>query len=226
MNPLSLAALTQALAVERLEAYRKDGVEPLIGFARYLLNLALCEALYTPLNLAEVALRNAIHRALSVRYVTENWFDSGSLRLSPWQAATLAEARRRLRDSGKLQTAGRMVAELPFGFWGGFFNKAHARTGVGFYLAKHAFTHAPGSERDMVKLDRRWEEIRNLRNRVFHHERIVHFGDLDEQHARLHELIGWISPDLRALAASLDRFASARSEGLAPWLNKLTPPAP
>jgi hypothetical protein len=229
MNASHLAGLTQALAAERLEPYRRDGVDPRIGLARYLLNLALCEALYSPLHLAEVTLRNRLHRALSLRYGDENWFDSVSLRLLPWQATTLLEARRRLRDSGKPATAGRIVAELPFGFWSGFFNKAHARTGVGFHLAKHAFTHAPSSGRDLAGLDRRWEEVRSLRNRVFHHERIVHFADLDGQHARLHELIAWMSPEVHALAAALDRFAATRREGLTPWLARLLPsgqPAP
>lgn len=221
MNSDFLARMDHALAVERLEVYRQDGVSAEIGFARYLLNLALCESLYTPLHLAEVALRNAIHRALSVRYSSETWYDSGLVPLSEWQRKAVAGAREHLMEMGKAHTAGRMVAELTFGFWAGFFNKQYARNGLGFYLAKNAFPHAPREERDLAKLDARWERIRALRNRVFHHERIVHFTDLDAQHILILDVIGWIRPELRQLADALDRFATVRREGLHPWLAKL-----
>jgi len=73
-----------------------------------------------------------------------------------------------------------MVAELHFGFWTGFFNKLHAQTGVGYFLTKNVFSCAPKTERDMSRLDTRWNRIRNLRNRVFHHERIIHWKDLSD----------------------------------------------
>lgn len=45
----------------------------------------------------------------------------------------------------------------------------------------------------MKTLDQRWKRIRDLRNRVFHHERILHWNDLDQQHAEILEAIYWIS---------------------------------
>ena len=50
-----------ALSVERLESYGADEVSPTVTLARYLLNMALCESLYSPLQLCEVALRNSHH---------------------------------------------------------------------------------------------------------------------------------------------------------------------
>lgn len=221
MNSGFLARMDHTLAAERLDAYRRDAASPEVGFARYLLNLALCESLYSPLHLAEVALRNTIHRSLTVRYGSESWFDSSLVPLGEWQRKTIATARERLLAMGKPITPGRMIAELTFGFWAGFFNKQNARTGLGFYLVKHAFPYAPREERDLAGLDRRWERVRDLRNRVFHHERIIHFADLDDQHACILDLIEWICPELRELAATLDRFATLRREGLQPWLAKL-----
>ncbi len=220
MNPYFLNQVGSALAVERLEAYRQDGAEPRAALARYLLNLALCESLYSPLHLAEVALRNALHHALSVRYGTESWYDASHVPLTPWQQATIADAQRRLIDRRKPITAGRVVAELTFGFWVSFFNKWHARSGLGFFLVKHAFQHAPREERDLAKLDARWEQIRALRNRVFHHERIVHYTDLEAQHADIVRVIGWISPELHELVHVLDRFSTIRQGGLRPWLDQ------
>ncbi|MCX6937288.1 MAG: hypothetical protein NTU80_05230 [Verrucomicrobia bacterium] len=221
------------MASERIDAYRQqDGAEPRVTLARYVWNMALCEALYSPLQVAEVALRNAQHRALSERYQTEDWFSAAEPHLLDWQKTKIAEARQNVAAQGKSVTPGRIVAELSFGFWTGFFNHRHARTGLGYFLARHTFPHAPGEERDMIKQDTRWKRIRDLRNRVFHHERIVHYTDLEAQHADLVQVIGWISPELHELVQPLDRFPSVLQGGLHPWLAKLghhwphtTPPA-
>jgi hypothetical protein len=141
--------------------------------------------------------------------------------MSAWQTARVAQARQDLADAGKTITAGRMVAELSFGFWTGFFNKHQARTGLGFHLARNALPNAPREERDLSKLDARWAAIRELRNRVFHHERIVHFVDLDQQHRLLFQSIQWISPELHDMASILDRFPQVRADGLTPWLTKI-----
>jgi hypothetical protein len=51
VQDLFYASVSQALSVERLESYAGDGVNRTITLARYLLNLALCESLYSPLQL-------------------------------------------------------------------------------------------------------------------------------------------------------------------------------
>ena len=61
MNSDFFTQLELALATERLDAYRRDGADEITTFSRYLLNMALCEALYSPIQFAEIALRNAIH---------------------------------------------------------------------------------------------------------------------------------------------------------------------
>jgi len=48
-------SVSRALSVERLESFGGDGARPTVTLARYLLNLALCESLYSPLQLCEVA---------------------------------------------------------------------------------------------------------------------------------------------------------------------------
>lgn len=220
MNPAFFQQVEAILATERLDAYRQDGVPPATTLARYLWNMALCESLYSPLQMAEIALRNSLHRSLAVRCHRPDWYDviTG---LPQWQQAQLADARAQLTKNGKPVTPGRMVAELHFGFWTGFFNKSQAQTGLGHALAASAFPHAPRAERDLRKLDARWKRIRDLRNRVFHHERIIHWTDLDAQHAAILEVIGWASPELRQMAVALDRFTTIRQQGLAPWLDQV-----
>jgi hypothetical protein len=221
MSPHRFQQIEGILHTERIDAYRQDGADSNLALSRYLLNMALSEALYPALQFAEIALRNAVHRQLSVRCGTDAWYDSPLARLTPWQQDKVMEAKDALRKRRKPLSAGRIVAELTFGFWTGFFNNCHARTGIGSYLAKNAFPHAPAQDQYLSKLDKRWQHIRDLRNRVFHHERILHWRDLNSRHQAILEIIGWMSPDLRDFAGTLDRFVSIQQGGLKPWTDKL-----
>jgi hypothetical protein len=220
MNPVFFQRVESILAPERLDAYRQHGASPAITLARYLWNMALSEALYSPLQIAEIALRNALHGCLSTRFGAKTWYDVIPS-LPVWQQRQLSEARQKLLADGKPVTPGRMVAELHFGFWTGFFNKCHARTGLGHALARLAFLHAPRPERDLKKLDARWKRIRDLRNRIFHHERIIHWKDLLAQHSSILQTIAWISPELHEMAVAFDRFSAIHQAGLTPWLDRL-----
>jgi len=220
MNPTFLHEIEAILHSERLDAYRQDRVDGAVTLARYSLNMALCESLYPTLQFAEIALRNAIHDALTARSGTDRWYDT-PIRLQNWQQDKIQEATDSLMQKGKPVTPGRMVAELGFGFWTGFFNRYHAHTGIGHYLASRVFAHAPKPERNLAKLDTRWKSIRDLRNRVFHHERILHWQDLDIQQKAILEVISWVSPELHDLAVILDRFPALRKAGIQPWIDKL-----
>jgi Abi-like protein len=221
MNSAFYQYIENILHTERIDAYRQDKAAPVVTLARYMLNMALSESLYPALQFAEIALRNAVHRELTVRCGTDSWYDCSHARLTTWQQEKVAEAKVTLSRNRKPLTPGRIVAELTFGFWTGFFNNSHARTGIGSYLSKNAFPYAPASEKYQAKLDKRWLEIRDLRNRVFHHERILHWKDLDARHQDILEIIAWMSPELRELAVTLDRFRAVRRSGLNPWLEKL-----
>lgn len=107
--------IKEGISAERLDAYCRDGAEECTTFARYLWNMAVCESLYSPLQMGEIA----------------------------------------------------------------------------------------------------------LRNRVFHHERIIHWKDLKQQHEQLLGAIKWISDDLYELALVLDRFTPIYDAGIQPWKEKI-----
>lgn len=205
------------LDAERLGAYSMDGADEATTLARYLLNMVLCETLYGPLQMAEVTLRNALHTSLTTK--AGAWYER--LDLPEWQRQQVADAKSRLKNAKRPQTPGRIVAELTFGFWVGFFTRPHMTSGLAYYLAKTAFTHAPKAERDVAQLAARWQKVRDLRNRVFHHERILHWRDLEIQHDQILRLIGWINPELEALTRMLDQFTDTRAAGITPWREKL-----
>jgi hypothetical protein len=141
MDPTFFKQVETHLNPERLGAYRQDGVDDATTLARYLLNMALCESLYSPLQFAEIALRNAMHASLTARAGTDTWYNT--LQLPHWQSNQVIDAKDHLARAGKSLSSGRVVAELTFGFWVGFFTKPHMTSGLAYYIAKTAFTHAP-----------------------------------------------------------------------------------
>lgn len=207
------------LAPERLDVYRRDGQDEATTLARYLLNMALCESLYSPLQIAEVSLRNSIHQSLTSKINSKSWYDS--LPLPKWQHEQIVKAKEKLRKQRKPETPGRIVAELTFGFWLCFFTSPHMTSGLAYHLAKTCFPHAQKSERNINKLAAKWQKVRKLRNRVFHHERILHWNDLDAQHTSMLQLTGWMNPELEQLSSMLDRFTLVRTDGLTPWRTQL-----
>jgi len=220
MNNRFFKGVETALAVERLDAFRQDGASPAITLSRYLWNMALCESLYSPLQIAEVALRNAVHTCLSDRFSANDWYTTPGLLLG-WQMDWVDKATRKLSNRKIPVLPSEVVVELHFGFWTGFFNKAHEDKGIAHFLVKPVFRHAPKHERVASKLGIRWNRVRSLRNRVFHHERILHWEDLSDQHATMIQTIGWISPELREMAEALDRFTPIHSAGIDPWKEKI-----
>lgn len=215
-------SLRQALAEERMSAYCEDDAGEGITVARYLWNMALCESLYSPLQIAEIALRNTVHRNLNPHVCNGSWYaDPENTKLNHWQQCKVTQGIKELQKQRKPVTEGRVVSELNFGFWTAFFDNRHATSGLGAHLAKTGFPHLQSKQRSLKNLNQRWREIRKLRNRVFHHERILHWTDLQQKHDRLIEAIGWISPELREMAEVLDRFSTIRREGLDPWLDKI-----
>jgi len=221
MNKMYYKRIISDLGSERLEPYGRDGAYETLILARYLWNIVLCESLYPSIHLAEIALRNSIHNQLVEFAQRLDWYESLKY-LPEWQLEQISSAKIQIIKNGKAITPGRMVAELRFGFWTGFFNKVHAKSGLGHRLAASVFPHAPRFEKDMRKIDYRWTRIRELRNKVFHHERIIHWNDLDIQYNALMESIRWISPELSEINMRLNNFTNIRKNGVDPWIKLLS----
>jgi hypothetical protein len=227
-KPDFVARLTRAVSAERLDAYRQDGVDAPTAWGRYLWNLALCEALYPSLQLVEIALRNALHHALHAHTGQAAWYETPGLLLGPKEIANLNAAREELRRAEKTATPGGMVAELSFGFWTGLFevryeNPRHGLSLLWPSLLRRVLPRLPkqidgrhGNQRHAVY--GRLTRIRKLRNRVFHHERILHWTDLERQHAAMVETLAWISPEIQSLAPLVDRFPQVYALGAAPYI--------
>lgn len=222
-------AIRKAISSERLDAYglgRTDDQK----IANYLWNLALCESLYPALNGLEIAFRNAVFNAgaqifsgISTRDVP-CWLDANPSLFDADHEQSVTAAKLRLRDRGRALEPGRLVAELTFGFWTSLFEVRYERNRV---LWPHLFgaqllhPSSPRSVRSRKELSPLLNRIRHLRNRVFHHEPIWHWGNLVQQHALALDLTGWFSPELRATIEPGDRFPIVHMAGPAPHLQRV-----
>jgi hypothetical protein len=214
-----------AISPERLAVYNDQPTSgtttvEAISLARYMLNMMLCESLYSSLQMCEVGLRNAIHHELSKLNGCDDWYDCPNFQLTSWAQTEVANAKSKINIARKPVTPGRVISEMNFGFWTSLF-ESHYEQRTNFLPAgiKGVFPYLPKSLHNRKDRKAELEKIRQLRNRVFHHERIIHWKDLDSRHQQIHNVLGWIDPSLQHMVQAVDRFTNLRRTGLKPWID-------
>jgi hypothetical protein len=75
-------------------------------------------------------------------------------------------------------------------------------------------------QRTAIKRD--LERIRDLRNRIFHHERVIHWRDLRDQHQMIRNYLAWMNPEIERLATLVDNFPSVHASGIQPFIDQMT----
>ncbi len=203
----------KAISPARLDVYRSAGGGESEAISRYFWNVALSEALYPTLQTLEVALRNSIHHAACESYNSRSWFDGPNSPLLRFEREAVEAAKQVLTRHQKTPEDGRIIAELNFGFWTSLFNRRYEQV-LWPRMLEPVFPHMPRRIRTRRNLSNRFNDVRKLRNRVFHHERIIHLQDLPRVHGEIIEAIGWISPVLKSCAGRIDRFPHVHGNGL------------
>lgn len=188
-------ALRQAISPARLTTYIRHAH----GNARralqlYAWNVNAGAALYPILQVNEIALRNAVDRALVAQFGTHWPYSPGFLRTLP-RADKDAFERGRLRLERTLRvarvTTGDVVAAQSYGFWVLLLTSRFQRRIWNLEFGA-SFPAAPRQVDRSVVHDRA-DEIRRLRNRIAHHEPLFNF-DLPGAHQRAASMVRWISP--------------------------------
>lgn len=204
--------LLPLLSSNRLERYgNEEDRDELDALARYLWNVALCEALYPSLQSLEISLRNSIHNRLTATKGTAFWFNTTGL-LREVEAKSVLSATLGLERQGKIVQPERIVAELNFGFWTGLLSR-HYEASIIIPIIASAFPNLPRQCRTRFIICQRFNQVKHLRNRVFHHEPIWHWNDLTEQHHNVMQAIGWISHPKQQLTIVANRFPDVYQRG-------------
>lgn len=232
---LSLAAVHKALSQQRLDAYvTASDRDEIDRVARYLWNMALASALQGSLHVFEVTLRNAIYGA-SVKLIDTSklrmpdipcWLDAvGCNLLYPSEVAEVRRAKNWLSPDSRRRTAGHLIAKLGLGFWVQLTARAYSELRAdgpklwprGLPLV-FPFRWPPGSKKvvpdhtDREMVFNRLQRIRELRNRVAHHEPIWD-RDAAATYATLLEVLGWMSQKMAAAVITLDAVPRVIADG-------------
>lgn len=195
-SPERVSALVRTLSPDRLGYYVEEcGGDTEAALRMYQLNTRLSANLYAPLQGVEVAVRNDMNAQLCDRF-GEAWYDLSQLQLEPRHAQDVQEAIRETtvcdRDGKEIAPSnGQVVAALRFGFWVGILGRRNENEVWRKALYK-AFAHrGRGNERQVVH--NALDSIRQLRNLVAHHRRILH-RDLAADHDAILKVAGWVCP--------------------------------
>ena len=199
----------------RLQSYRASDRDEVDTVVAYLWNLRLSEALYPILAIFEVALRNALHNALSQRFDTENWFDQEGV-LGERDRDEVEDAKERLKRNDIDVDANEIVSHLSLGFWVALLQRHYADR---FWdpdngaLLKAVFPYAPEERLDREEVWDISNRARVLRNRVAHYRPVFNQERLAEDHADTVTIIGWMSRAMGDLVELTDRFDEVWDHG-------------
>lgn len=174
----------------------------------YRANLLIAGGLMPVLQILEVALRNGIAARLTEKYGRSDWWINWESNPSfAAQVRDIAVARQQIRRRGEHDSPDKIVAELTFGFWSALFNAK-----LQGYLWKDLrliFPHCPKAVRKRHEVSLVLNQMRVLRNRVFHHEPLLWLRPtLTEQHGLGRQAVEWIDPQLAIWLDELDTVPS------------------
>lgn len=133
----------------------------------------------------------------------EQWFDDTVAPLQHPLTEMIQKARDSLAADKKDATPGRIVAELNFGFWVSIFGPKYD-TSLWVPALRHAFPNRP-KRCERKGVSGRLNAIRRLRNRVAHHEPILH-RNVAQDHAQIIDALDWMCPFTAKWVAVHSRF--------------------
>lgn len=186
----ALNNLDQTISTERLANYlvmvRGDRTKALRLYER---NTVVGEGFYGILQALEIATRNSIHHILTTDMGRADWYDIPAL-LEPAEQKSILDAKTSILRGKKAIIPGRVIAELTFGFWIRLMTAKYEKT----LWVPHIYKSFPGLPKpNRQKVFTRFDRIRNLRNRVAHHERIIN-RNLTRDYQDIFESLEWICP--------------------------------
>lgn len=204
-------SILRLLSTERLSKYTElSSGNPDKALDLYLFNLKVSSSLFEVIGGFEVALRNSIHLTLKPPFSADDWYDHVPF---PWlrhEQNALNNAKRQIRARHKQPTPGRIVAELTLGFWCELAASPYRDS----LWIPHLYKAFPYKRLGRKEAYERLNGIRLLRNRIAHHECILHMN-LPAEHDKIIEAVGWICPHTRSWIEGYSSFPYDGSQTIA-----------
>ncbi|NLB26502.1 MAG: hypothetical protein GX820_07400 [Bacteroidales bacterium] len=167
------------------------------AIAHYKSNIFISESFYPLLAVLEIGLRNSIDYQLTKKFNDREWYDNKDfIKIATrFHIDRISQARTNIYSEKKEITPGRIISELSFGFWTSLFD---AKFEMALWKnLRLAFTNCPKSIRKRKTMSSKFNRIRKLRNRIFHHEAITwNLNVLNSYKNEIIEGIEWLNKDL------------------------------
>jgi hypothetical protein len=194
-----IAALEQSLSTDRLNSYilmaAGDRHKAILLHER---NTRLSEGLFGVIQGLEIALRNRIHKALQSGIGAEDWYERVLLRES--EVETLQFAKKTLLTKKKPISPPHIISQLNFGFWVRLTSGDYEKT----LWVPHLYKVFPEKTK-RSSLSQRLNKIKDLRNKIAHHERILD-RNLDGDYELILDTIKWLCPLTSSWIRGNNRF--------------------
>lgn len=208
------AEFADAVSETRFMAFQQ-GADSRTALARYLWNVALCEALYPAFHTLEVGFRNSIHKEFSRVCSCDNWLIERAEILHPRERPSIDSALAKIEQRRRELSEARLIAELSFGFWTSLLDSRYEQ--IWRQVIAGVFPVMPRRIRTRRNISAMMHPIRKLRNLAFHHHAIWDRDDLERTHQAALDLIGWINPALVASLNRIDRFPAVYGGQVQPY---------
>lgn len=216
MDIKTYESLKKSISEERLAVYKADGADEETAIARYIYNIELCKAFYPLINIFEVTLRNSMDNALVDFFNNAEW--NNVIPLLSTELSMISDANLKIKRNGKKYSHGRLVAELTLGFWVALMGRKYNNQSFQYAIIKKCLHKCPANQKNSSAVQKNLAEIRYLRNRIAHHERIAHWKDLEQKHDLLMNFIFWLNPDMHTIASKEDTFGDVFKQENKPFL--------
>ena len=210
MDNISFDLLKFLFSESRINPYfqKHDSATEVLN--KYHLNIVLSEAMLPALHYFEVCLRNRLNQLFCKKYGTD-WLikPPQELVISPEDIKKIDKISNRIRREAKRDPLhDDILAQMTFGFWCSFFHRKYDPI---LWHQKDSFITAfPNLSRINRKrsyIEHRILKIKDIRNRIAHHEPIWKKRSLlTSVHTHCIELIEAISQDAPRMLHQIDRF--------------------
>jgi hypothetical protein len=206
-----LTSLERSLSKKRLDGYRMQGGTNEDVISKYLWNILLCESLYPCFQILEVAFRNSTHAEIGLAVKDDSWLLNQIGILYEGEQEAIMNAKNSVALTGKTAAEDILVAEMKFGFWTSLLDSRYDK--LWHKIIAGVFPHMPKNMRTRGDASKLMNTVRRLRNASLHHHSIWHWKDLQDQHAQMCLLIGYICKSSDFIAKQIDRFPKVYALG-------------
>lgn len=189
--------IESSISQVRLNTYKKSNNNLNRAICLYLWNANISSSFLFPIHIYEVTVRNAISNALTIVYGDKWPWNNNFLRSLPCNKKGYSPRCDLIQVTKKMTFTSKVIPELKFIFWQNMFTKKHDTRiwNNNLFQVMPNITKKGSISYIRSNIYKNMEIIRNLRNRISHHEPIFN-RNLQEDYNNIILLINFINPKM------------------------------